>query len=78
MVSSCGEVRRKVVVFGDQGLVGLARRCVSSRSDEKAPDRLNSLIPQPQDWHAKKVGEDFKKTDSKKFVLGTNLPLNGM
>ena len=55
VVSPCGEVRRKTAVFGDQGLVGLSRKCISSRSDEKAPERLNSLVPQPMDWHAKKV-----------------------
>ena len=54
--SPCGEVRRKKVVFGDQALVALSRKCISSRSDEKAPEeRLNSLIPQPQDFHAKMV-----------------------
>ena len=54
--SPCGEVRRNKVVFGDQALVALSRKCISSRSDEKAPEeRLNSLIPQPQDFHAKMV-----------------------
>ena len=51
--SPCGEVRRKQVVFGYQVLVALSRKCISSRSDEKAPEeRLNSLIPQSQDFHA--------------------------
>ena len=55
LASECGEVFRKKVVFGDQALVALSRRCASSRSDEKAPERLNNLIPQPQDFHAKMV-----------------------
>ena len=59
VVSPCGEVRRKMGVFGDQGLVGLSRKCISSRSDEKAPERLNSLVPQPMDWHAKKVSKQI-------------------
>ena len=54
-VSPCGEVRKKCVVFGDQRLVEMARKAVSSRTEEKADQRLNCLVPQPQDFHAQKV-----------------------
>merc|ERR1719341_496888 len=52
--SPCGEVRRKKVVIGDQALVALSRKCISSRSDEKAPGNIQkALRPWPtalRDW----------------------------
>ena len=58
-ISPCGGVRKKTVVFGDQGLVEKARKAIFSRTEEKADQRLSPLVALPQDWHAMKVEVNF-------------------
>ena len=54
-VSPCGEVGMKTGVFGDQGLVEKSRKATFIRTEEKAGQRLSSLVSLPSDWHAMKV-----------------------
>ena len=54
-LSPCGEVGMKTGVFGDQGLVEKSRKATFSRTEEKAGERLSSLVSLPSDWHAMKV-----------------------
>ena len=54
-ISPCGQVRKKTVVFGDQGLVEKFRKAVVSRAEEQDPcERFSCYVLQPQDWHAQK------------------------
>ena len=48
-ISPCGEVGIKTEVFGDQGLVEKSRKATFSRTEEKAGQRLSSLVSLPSD-----------------------------
>ena len=58
-ISTCGEVGMKTEVFGDQGLVEKSRKATYSRTEEKAGQRLSSLVSLPSDWHAMKVQQSI-------------------
>lgn len=55
VITHCGEVRQKTCLHGDQGFCERCRKAISSRSDEKAEQRLSPLLCLPQDWHAQLV-----------------------
>ena len=55
VVSDCGEVRKKIGVMGDQGLVETCRKAVSARTGETDPkERLSAFVLTAQDFHAQK------------------------
>ena len=54
-ISPCKEVRKKTVVFCDQGLAEKIRTAVRSRTHERVDQRLSCYVAQASEFHAQKV-----------------------
>lgn len=53
VTSPDGQVRKKTIIFGDQGAVEKYRHAIVGRAEEEEPsERLSCFVTQPQDFHA--------------------------